>query len=133
MDYQDTYKSYKRPPLSPPEWAFGVVWPILYIIIFISYGFVFSAAYKGNIAGSLVIPFAVNLLANGLFTYFQFKLKNNLLAALDIVIVLVTIILTMILIWPFYHWVVYLQIPYLVWVTFATYLQFGVTILNRKK
>lgn len=133
MDYQDAYKSYKRPPLSPPEWAFGVVWPILYIIIFISYGFIFSAAYKGSIAGALVVPFAINLLANGLFTFFQFKLKNNLLASLDIIVVLITIILTMILVWPLYHWVAYLQIPYLLWVTFATYLQFGVTILNRKK
>ena len=133
MDYQDTYKSYKKPPLSPPEWAFGVVWPILYIMIFISYGFIFSEAYKGEIASSLAIPFVINLLANGLFTYFQFKLKNNLLASLDILIILMTIILTMTSVWPFYHWVVYLQIPYLLWVTFATYLQIGVTILNRKK
>jgi tryptophan-rich sensory protein len=133
MDYQKTYRSYKRPPLSPPDWIFGVVWPFLYILIFISYGFVFSAAFKGDIAWVLTIPFIINLLANGLFTYFQFKLKNNLLASLDIVVVLVTIILTMMLIWPHAHWVAYLQIPYLVWVTFATYLQFGVTILNRKK
>ena len=133
MDYQDTYKSYKRPPLSPPEWAFGVVWPILYIMIFISYGFIFSAAFKGDVAWALTIPFIINLLANGLFTYFQFKLNNNLLASLDIIVVLATIILTMTLSWPFSHWVVYLQIPYLLWVTFATYLQFGVTILNRRK
>jgi tryptophan-rich sensory protein len=133
VDYQDTYKSYKRPPLSPPEWAFGVVWPILYILIFISYGSVFSAVLKGDIGGVILIPFVINLLANGLFTYFQFKLKNNLLASLDIVVVLATIILTITMIWPYYHWVAYLQIPYLIWVTFATYLQFGVTILNRKK
>lgn len=80
----------------------------------------------------MIIPFIINLIFNILFTFFQFKLKNNFLAALDIVIVLATIILSMILIWPYYHWVLYLQIPYLVWVTFATYLQFGVTILNRK-
>ena len=133
MDYQDTYKSYKKPLLSPPEWAFGVVWPVLYIMIFISYGFILSEAYKGEIASSLTIPFVINLLANGLFTYFQFKLKNNLLASLDILIILLTIILTMTSVWPLYHWVVYLQIPYLLWVTFATYLQIGVTILNRKK
>lgn len=133
MDYKKTYIDYKRPPLSPPPYLFGVVWPILYILIIISYGFVFWQMAKGNIAGSLAVPFVVNLIANGMFTYFQFKLKNNFLAVIDILIVLATIIMTMILIWPHYHWVAYFQIPYLVWVVFATYLQIGVTVLNRKK
>ena len=133
MDYKETYKTYKRPPLSPPPYLFGVVWPFLYILIAISYGFIFYQAIKGTIPGLLVAPFIINLVANGLFTYFQFKLKNNFLAALDIIIMLATIVLTMILIWPYYHWVTYLQIPYLAWVIFATYLQLGVTILNRQK
>jgi len=133
MDYKKTYVEYKRPPLSPPPYLFGIVWPILYILIIISYGFVIWQALQGNIAGSLVIPFAINLIANGLFTYFQFKLKNNFLATIDIIIVLFTIIFTMFLIWPHYHWVTYIQIPYLIWVTFAIYLQIGVTVLNRKK
>lgn len=133
MNYQKTYTDYKRPPLSPPAYLFGIVWPFLYLLIIISYGFVFLQWARGNISGLLAIPFVINLLANGLFTYFQFKLRNNFLACLDILVVLVTIILTMILIWSHFHWVVYLQIPYLVWVTFATYLQLGVTILNRKR
>jgi tryptophan-rich sensory protein len=132
MDYQKTYTTYKRPPLSPPPYLFGIVWPVLYVLIAISYVFTFYQAAKANIPATLVIPFIINLVANGLFTYFQFKLKNNFYAALDIIIVLTTIILTMILIWPYYHWVAYFQIPYLAWVTFATYLQLAVTILNRK-
>lgn len=133
MDYKETYKNYKRPPLSPPPYLFGIVWPILYILIAISFGFVFYEALKGTVPRLIVTPFIINLVANGLFTYFQFRLKNNFLAALDIIITLATIVLIMILIWSYYHWVTYLQIPYLVWVTFATYLQLGVTILNRQK
>lgn len=132
MDYKQIYKSYKQPPLAPPPYLFGIVWPLLYVLIIISYGFIYYQTFLGNIASRIATVFIINLIANGLFTYFQFKLKNNLLAALDIILVLATIILTMILIWPYYHWVVYLQIPYLIWVTFATYLQIGVTILNRK-
>ena len=132
MGYKETYKTYKRPPLSPPPYLFGIVWPFLYLLIIISYGFVFYQAVKGNLPGLVVVPFIVNLIFNALFTYFQFKLKNNFLAAVDIIIVLVTIILSMIYIWPYFHWVLYMQIPYLVWVTFATYLQLGVTLLNRK-
>ncbi|MEI6144385.1 MAG: TspO/MBR family protein [Candidatus Berkelbacteria bacterium] len=133
MDYQDRYKSYKRPPLSPPPYLFGVVWPFLYLLIFISFGFVFWQSAVGNIAAWVAIPFIINLIANGLFTYFQFQLDNNFLAMLDIVVVLATIIISMIVIWPSYHWVAYVQIPYLLWVIFATYLQIGVTVLNRKK
>ncbi|MCX6808126.1 MAG: tryptophan-rich sensory protein [Candidatus Berkelbacteria bacterium] len=133
MDYRNTYNRYRRPPLSPPDWIFGVVWPFLYFLIFGSYGFVFLKWWRGEIAGILVIPFIINLIANGLFTYFQFKLKNNLLAVIDILIVLGTIILTIVLVWPHYQNIAYLQIPYLVWVAFATYLQIGVTILNRKE
>ncbi len=133
MDYQSTYKEYKRPPLSPPPYLFGIIWPFLYVLIAISYIFTFYQIFKGNLAAVIAIPFIINLIANGLFTYFQFKLKNNFYAALDIFIVLATIILTMILIWPYYHWITYFQIPYLAWVVFATYLQLGVTILNRKR
>lgn len=133
MSYQKNYLDYKRPPLSPPSYLFGIVWPILYILIIISYGFVFYQVAEGNLGGAVAIPFIINLVANGLFTYFQFKLNNNFAATVDILIVLSTIIWTMIVVWPSYHWVMYMQIPYLIWVTFATYLQIGVTVLNRTK
>ena len=132
MDYKSTYKNYKRPPLSPPPYLFGIVWPFLYILIIISYGFVFYRIFRVDLVSWLAIPFAINLAANGLFTYFQFKIKNNFLAMIDILIVLITIVVTMILIWPYFHWIAYFQIPYLAWVSFATYLQIGVTVLNRQ-
>lgn len=133
MDYQKTYTEYRRPPLSPPPYLFGIVWPFLYLLIIISYGFIFYQASRGNISWLMALPFIINLVANALFTYFQFKLNNNLLATLDIVVVLATIVMTMVVTWPQFQWVVYLQIPYLVWVTFATYLQIGVTVLNRAR
>ena len=132
MDYKKTYTTYKRPPLSPPPYLFGIVWSILYILIIISYGFVFYQTFLGNISVLIASIFVINLIANGLFTYFQFKLKNNLFATIDIIVVLATIIITLILMWTNFRWIAYLQIPYLSWVTFATYLQFSVTILNRK-
>lgn len=131
MNTYNQYLNFKKPPLSPPAYLFGIVWPILYMLIFISYGFIFYKAFKGDITWKLTIPFVVNLIANGLFTYFQFGLKNQTLATIDILIVLATIIITMILTWSPYRWVFYMQIPYLIWVTFATYLQIAVTILNR--
>jgi len=131
MNNQSSYSSFKLPPLSPPPWIFGVVWPMLYVLIFISYGMVIYKAVKGEVSFLFVLPFIINLVANFLFTYFQFGLKNNVLSTIDILVVLATIIISIILLWPNFRTLAYMQIPYLVWVTFATYLQIGVTVLNK--
>jgi len=131
MNEQSSYLAQKLPPLAPPAWLFGVVWPFLYILIIISYGWIFWRAVKGEMNYWFVTPFIVNLITNALFTYFQFGLKNNSLALIDILIVLITIIITIILTWKDYRLIAYMQLPYLIWVTFATYLQIGITILNR--
>ncbi|MCX6797862.1 MAG: tryptophan-rich sensory protein, partial [Candidatus Falkowbacteria bacterium] len=65
------------------------------------------------------------------FTPLQFGLKNNLLAGLDILLVLITLIWAMVAIYPYLHWVTYIQIPYLLWVSFATLLQLTITYLNK--
>lgn len=61
----------------------------------------------------------------------QFGLKNDLLASLDILLVLGTLIWALFVIWPHLRWVVYANIPYLLWVLFATVLQLTITYLNR--
>lgn len=131
MNTETYYNSQKMPPLSPPSWAFGVVWPFLYILILISYGIVFYKTIKGEITLLFALPFIINLICNFLFTYLQFGLKNNILAMIDILIILATIIITLLLLWTNYRTLAYMQIPYLIWVLFATYLQIGTTILNR--
>lgn len=132
QNYQKIYSDYRRPRFSPPAYIFGIVWPILYILIIISYGIVVSKLMNGEISWIILIPFIINIVANLSYTYFQFKLQNFFLALIDILIVLITIIITMIVIWPYSHLVVYLQIPYLCWVSFAPYLQISIFTLNRK-
>jgi tryptophan-rich sensory protein len=128
---QKIYKSQKLPPLAPPAWAFGVVWPFLYVLIIISYGMVFYKTAMSELSIIFALPFVINLVANGLFTYFQFKLRNNILALIDIIIILATIVISIVICYHDYRLISYLQIPYLIWVSFATYLQIGVSILNR--
>jgi benzodiazapine receptor len=119
-----------RPEWAPPAWLFGPVWTVLYCIIAISFGYVFWLFLKKKIPFLVLLPFALNLLFNALFTPIQFGLKNNLLAAIDIVLVLGTIIWFMVAIWQHAKWVAYVNIPYLLWVSFATILQFTITGLN---
>ena len=79
----------------------------------------------------VVLPFILNLIFNFAFTTIQFGLKNNLLAAFDILLTLGTLIWAMVAIYPYMRWITYIQIPYLLWVTFATVLQLTITYLNK--
>jgi tryptophan-rich sensory protein len=125
------YSTLIKPTWSPPSWLFGPVWTFLYILITISFGKVFMMLYQKQISFMVALPFILNLIFNFSFTYFQFGLKNNLLAAIDIVLILTTIIWAMIAIFPYAKWITYIQIPYLLWVSFATILQLTITYLNR--
>ncbi len=129
-DTSDWYKKLKKPSWSPPAWLFGPVWAVLYIIITISFGMVFYKAFTGQWSLPVALPFVLNLIFNFAFTPLQFGLQNNLLAAMDIGLILGTLIWALIAVWPHAQWIVYANIPYLLWVTFATMLQFTITYLN---
>ncbi len=124
------YSSLIKPSWSPPSWLFGPVWTFLYILITISFGKVFLMGWRKEVPAIIVLPFILNLVFNLSFTYFQFGLKNNFLAAADIILVLVTLLWSMASIFPSARWIAYIQIPYLLWVSFATILQLTITYLN---
>lgn len=131
---RDSYTWYQnliKPDWAPPSWLFGPVWSVLYAIITISFGAVFYKVFTKQIPWIVALPFALNLLFNFAFTPIQFGLKNNILAFIDIVLVLGTLIWALVSIYPYAKWVTYINIPYLLWVTFATVLQFTITYLNR--
>ena len=88
-------------------------------------------AWQKQIAFTIVLPFILNLIFNFAFTPLQFGLKNNLLAAIDILLALGTLIWAMVAIYPHARWITYIQIPYLLWVSFATVLQLTITYLNK--
>lgn len=131
MNTYNWYSQLIKPTWSPPAWLFGPVWTFLYVLIALSFGKVFLMAWKKEIALIIALPFVLNLIFNFTFTPLQFGLKNNLLAAIDIVLVLGTLIWAMVVIYPYARWVAYIQIPYLLWVSFATILQLTITYLNR--
>ena len=131
MNNYNWYSQLIKPSWSPPAWLFGPVWTFLYIMIAISFGKVFLMTWGKEIAFVVALPFILNLFFNFIFTSIQFGLKNNYLAALDILLVLGTLVWAMIAIYPYVHWIVYMQIPYLLWVAFATGLQLTVTYLNK--
>ena len=128
---QNWYQNLIKPTWAPPSWLFGPVWTFLYILIAISFGKVFWMFFKAQIPFIIALPFILNIILNLAFSPIQFGLKNNLLASADVILLLATLIWAMIAIFPYAKWITYIQIPYLVWVSFATVLQLTVTFLNR--
>ena len=124
------YSQLIKPTWAPPSWLFGPVWTFLYILIAISFGKVFYMLFKKQIPFIVALPFILNLFFNFIFTTLQFDLRNNLLASIDILLVLGTLIWAMKAIYPHARWISYMQIPYLAWVSFATVLQLTITFLN---
>ncbi len=131
MNTYNWYQTIIKPSWAPPSWLFGPVWSVLYILIAISFISVFQKVLSKALPWPIAIPFVLNLIFNFAFTPLQFGLKNNLLASIDILLVLGTLVWAMIVIFPHMRWVAYIQAPYLLWVTFATVLQLNILFLNR--
>lgn len=122
------YGNLKKPPLSPPGIVFPIVWTILYIIMGISYAILKT---NGKVDDKVNKVYYSQLIVNALWTIIFFNLKLRLLAFLWIILLAILVI---IMIKEFYKRnkvAGLLQIPYIIWVAFATYLNFGVYILNR--
>ena len=124
------YAEYIKPTWAPPSWLFGPVWTFLYIIIAISFGYVFYLYFKKKIKFGVALPFILNLIFNFLFTPLQFGLQSYILGGIDILLVLITLIWALKKIYKINKKVFYFNIPYLAWVSFATILQFTIIYLN---
>ena len=134
MNTYNWYSQLLRPSFAPPSWLFGPVWTVLYAIIAVSFGTVFYKVFTKQIPWIVALPFALNLLFNLVFIPIQFGLKNNLIASIDILLFLVTLVWALYAIWNFspdFRWIVYVNIPYLLWGMFATCVQLAITYLNR--
>lgn len=125
------YQSVIKPSFSPPSYVFGIAWGILYPLIFISFGYVFYLFLNKKISFKILLPFILNLIFNLLYSPIQFVLQNNYLASLDISLLLITLVWGMRSIYKYKKIISYVQIPYLLWILFATVLQFSITYLNR--
>lgn len=119
-----------KPSWAPPSWLFGPVWTVLYILIAISYFHVVKLFFTKQIPFLVLLPFVLNIIFNLLYTPIQFGLKNIPLATIDIVLVLGTLVWALVAIFPYARWVTYINIPYLLWVIFATILQVTIFKIN---
>jgi len=130
MTFMEWYDSLGKPSWTPDPATIGLIWQILYPIIFVTVGFVLVQAVRGKLPWKVVLPFAINLASNLAFTPIQFGLRSLWGAALDILLVWGTIIWMMVAIWKHYKWVAVAQVPYFVWVSIATVLQLSISWMH---
>lgn len=125
------YAQLAKPFFAPPPDVFGPVWTVLYILIAISFGHVLVQTIRRRQPFRVLLPFLLNLVFNAAYTPLQFGLRSNGLASLDILLVLGTLVWAMATIRRRIPWVMWANVPYLLWVGFATVLQLSITWLNR--
>lgn len=122
------YNSLEKPFLSPPSITFPIVWTILYILMGISYAILESNSLVNSKINSI---YYLQLFFNALWPIAFFLLKWRLFAFIWIIILAVLIIIMIARFYEKQKTATWLQVPYLLWALFATYLNFGVYLLNR--
>lgn len=127
----DFYEQLAKPQWAPQPPVFGIVWSVLYPIIFIAYGYALVQVARGRWPSALLVPILINLVANFAYTPIQFGLRNLWLAEADIVIVLATAVWSIIALWPHSRLVALALVPYALWVAIAAALQTSILWLNR--
>lgn len=116
------YQTIKKPFFTPPNWIFGPVWTILFLLMGISLYLVWNKGLKSKKAKSVIRIFLIQLGLNFLWSLFFFGFHSPLLAFIDIIILWVAILLTILKVYKISKIAAYLLLPYLFWVTFATVL-----------
>ena len=128
-DSMSMYEEIVKPALAPPGWIFPVAWGILYTLMGISSAGVYVKT-QGKIIGTGLDYYIISLVFNFLWTIIFFNMKAFLFSFIWLIILWILILLTIINYKKYCKVAAYLQIPYLLWVTFAGYLNFMIYLLN---
>lgn len=123
------FEAVAKPPLAPPAWLFPVVWTILFVLMGIASYIVLVSDNEYRSRAALRV-YGVQLIFNFFWSLIFFNLKAYLFSFIWLVILWLLIILTIRMFYKISKPAAYLLIPYIIWVTFAGYLNFGIFILN---
>ncbi|RKR15148.1 TspO/MBR related protein [Maribacter vaceletii] len=126
----DWYVTLNKPSFNPPNWIFAPVWTILYILMGISAGLVWARGFYHIWVKTALYHFGFQLLLNALWSIVFFGLKQPLWALFIIIALVIMLLIT-------FKWfkivnktAAYMLIPYIIWVSFATILNYKIWELN---
>ena len=130
-DMQAYYNALIKPPLAPPDWLFGVAWPVLYLIIGIAACLVYTSTAHREQKRHALWTYAIQLAVNCLWSLVFFRFHMMGLAIAVLVALIALVIKTMQWFNRIHKLSMQLMIPYLLWLLYATYLNIGIFWLNR--
>ena len=120
-----------KPPLAPPAWLFPVVWTILYTLMGISSYLILTSGAQKDEVESAIRLYAYQLIVNFLWPTIFFNLGWYLFAFFWLLLLWGLVLFMILRFKDINRIAAYLNIPYLIWLTFAAYLNLGIWILNR--
>ena len=124
------YASLNKPFFTPPNWLFGPAWTTLYILMGIALFLVWNKGFKDKEPKLALYVFSIQLILNAAWSFLFFGLRSPLLGLAGIIPLWVSILLTIWRFWKIDKRAGALLIPYLVWVSFATALNYAVLAMN---
>lgn len=123
------YTSFIKPPLSPPGWLFGIIWPILYLLMGIAAYIIYQTPETPERKKATTL-YWVQLFVNFLWPIVFFRFEWYCISVIVILLLDVLVLITTIWFYKIKKAAGYLMVPYLLWILFATYLNVGIAVLN---
>lgn len=123
------YRSLRKPAWQPPDWLFGPVWTVIYGLTTWS-GVVAWSEARGSGRTAVLAAFLVNAVLNVLWSYLFFGKRRPDWAQAEVVLLWLSIVVLMLVVWPYSLTAMLLLLPYLAWVTFASVLNNAIVRLN---
>lgn len=124
------YAALRKPELAPPDWVFGPVWTILFALMGIAAFLVWRRGLSRKEVKRALSIFIAQLALNTLWSFIFFGLQSPGGAFLEIILLWLTILATLIVFSRISRAAGWLLIPYLLWVSFAVYLNYSIWVLN---
>ncbi|MBN2250633.1 MAG: tryptophan-rich sensory protein [Candidatus Altiarchaeota archaeon] len=124
------YASINKPELSPPNWVFAPVWSTLYVLMGVSAYLVWKKGLGSRGVKTALLAFVIQLALNAAWSFIFFGMRNPFLAFVEIIALWVSIAATILLFYRISRPASYLLVPYIVWVSFAAYLNYAIWQLN---
>jgi tryptophan-rich sensory protein len=125
------FATLQKPSFAPPNWVFAPVWTSLYILMGISLFLVWQKGHEDKTVKAAIYLFAGQLVLNALWSFVFFGLRSPLLGLIEIIILWIAILATIMSFMKISRTAAYLLIPYILWVSFASIVNFSIWSLNR--
>ncbi len=124
------YSMIQKPSFNPPNWIFAPVWTLLFLLMGISLYLVWNKGLNYKRVKVAIFIFFFQLILNTLWSILFFALQSPLLALIEIIILWLAILMTIIIFYRISKVAAYLLLPYILWVSFASVLNFSILIIN---